>query len=73
MPVAAGGLNLCLGGLDKRESTYCPDSEGHAVHFSGELWHRIVPTFAAEAEGITVDKLITRMIGEQTNAPAKVI
>lgn len=37
------------------------------------LRHRIVPTFAAEAEGITVDKLITRMIGEQTNAPAKVI
>ncbi|MBL6725767.1 MAG: MoxR family ATPase, partial [Rubripirellula sp.] len=37
------------------------------------LRHRIVPTFAAEAEGITVDDLITRMIRQQTSAPAKVI
>jgi len=32
------------------------------------LRHRIVPTFAAEAEGITVDDLITRLIDEH---PAK--
>ena len=37
------------------------------------LRHRIVPTFAAEAEGITVDDLISRMIKEQTESPAKVI
>lgn len=37
------------------------------------LRHRIVPTFAAEAEGITVDDLITRMIRQQTEAPAKVM
>ncbi|MCH1493720.1 MAG: AAA family ATPase, partial [Rubripirellula sp.] len=37
------------------------------------LRHRIVPTFAAEAEGVTVDDLITRMIKTQTAAPAKVM
>ena len=37
------------------------------------LRHRIVPTFAAEAEGITVDDLISRMIKEQTESRAKVI
>ena len=37
------------------------------------LRHRIVPTFAAEAEGVTVDDLITRLIKEQVAAPAKVM
>ena len=37
------------------------------------LRHRIVPTFAAEADGITVDDLITRLIKEQSVAPAKVL
>jgi len=37
------------------------------------LRHRIVPTFAAEAEGVTVDDLITRMIKERTAAPEKVM
>ena len=37
------------------------------------LRHRIVPTFAAEADGITVDDLITRLIKEQTVEPAKVL
>ncbi|QDT11660.1 AAA family ATPase [Planctomycetes bacterium K23_9] len=34
------------------------------------LRHRIVPTFAAEADGVSVDDLIGRMISEQTAAPA---
>ncbi len=37
------------------------------------LRHRIVPTFAAEADGITVDDLIKRLIKEQRVAPAKVL
>ena len=37
------------------------------------LRHRIVPTFAAEAEGVTVDDLITRLIKEHAVAPAKVM
>jgi len=37
------------------------------------LRHRIVPTFAAEADGITVDDLISRLIKEQAAAPAKVL
>ncbi|MCH1440876.1 MAG: hypothetical protein L7W43_14530 [Rubripirellula sp.] len=37
------------------------------------LRHRIVPTFAAEADGITVDDLITRLVKEQAVAPAKVL
>jgi MoxR-like ATPase len=37
------------------------------------LRHRIVPTFAAEADGISVDDLITRLIKEQSVAPAKVL
>lgn len=37
------------------------------------LRHRIVPTFAAEADGITVDDLITRLIDEQAVEPAKVL
>ncbi|TWT53646.1 Holliday junction ATP-dependent DNA helicase RuvB [Rubripirellula amarantea] len=37
------------------------------------LRHRIVPTFAAEADGITVDDLITRMIRDHAGAPAKVL
>jgi MoxR-like ATPase len=37
------------------------------------LRHRIVPTFAAEADGITVDDLITRLVKEQSVAPAKVL
>ncbi|MDB4393733.1 MoxR family ATPase [Rhodopirellula sp.] len=37
------------------------------------LRHRIVPTFAAEADGITVDDLITRLIKEQAVEPAKVL
>ena len=37
------------------------------------LRHRIVPTFAAEADGVTVDDLITRLIKEQAVAPAKVM
>ncbi len=37
------------------------------------LRHRIVPTFAAEADGITVDDLITRLIKEHAVAPAKVL
>ena len=37
------------------------------------LRHRIVPTFAAEADGITVDDLISRLIKEQAVAPAKVL
>ncbi len=37
------------------------------------LRHRIVPTFAAEADGITVDDLITRLIGEQAAGPARVL
>ncbi|MGB7327503.1 MAG: MoxR family ATPase [Rubripirellula sp.] len=37
------------------------------------LRHRIVPTFAADADGITVDDLITRLIKEQRAAPAQVL
>jgi MoxR-like ATPase len=37
------------------------------------LRHRIVPTFAAEADGITVDDLVTRLIQEQTVGAAKVL
>ena len=37
------------------------------------LRHRIVPTFAAEADGITVDDLIRRLIDEQQVSPAKAI
>jgi MoxR-like ATPase len=37
------------------------------------LRHRIVPTFAAEADGITVDDLIMRLIQEQAVEPAKVL
>lgn len=37
------------------------------------LRHRIVPTFAAEAEGVTVDDLITRLIEDNKVAPAKVM
>ncbi len=37
------------------------------------LRHRIVPTFAAEADGITVDDLITRLIKEQAVPLAKVM
>ncbi|MCG8648381.1 MAG: MoxR family ATPase [Pirellulales bacterium] len=37
------------------------------------LRHRIVPTFAAEADGITVDELISRLIQEQTVSPAPVL
>ena len=37
------------------------------------LRHRIVPTFAAEADGITVDDLITRLIDEQSATPARVL
>lgn len=37
------------------------------------LRHRIVPTFAAEADGITVDDLITRLVEEQSAAPARVL
>ena len=31
------------------------------------LRHRIVPTFAAEADGITVDDLITRLLEERSD------
>ncbi|QDT06413.1 Holliday junction DNA helicase RuvB [Rubripirellula lacrimiformis] len=37
------------------------------------LRHRIVPTFAAEADGITVDDLIKRLIQESKPAPTKVL
>ena len=37
------------------------------------LRHRIVPTFAAEADGITVDDLIKRLIAEQAVQPASVL
>jgi MoxR-like ATPase len=37
------------------------------------LRHRIVPTFAAEADGITVDDLVTRMIDQRERGPAKVL
>lgn len=37
------------------------------------LRHRIVPTFAAEADGITVDDLITRLVKEQAVPVAKAI
>ncbi|TWT76402.1 Holliday junction DNA helicase RuvB [Planctomycetes bacterium CA13] len=37
------------------------------------LRHRVVPTFAAEADGITVDELISRMIRETSKGPAKVL
>ncbi len=37
------------------------------------LRHRIVPTFAAEADGITVDDLIKRMVKEQSPAKAKLL
>ncbi|TWU48236.1 AAA family ATPase [Rubripirellula reticaptiva] len=37
------------------------------------LRHRIVPTFAADADGVTVDDLITRLIKEQRAAPAQVL
>ncbi len=37
------------------------------------LRHRIVPTFAAEADGITVDDLIHRLIQEQAVEPASVL
>ena len=37
------------------------------------LRHRIVPTFAAEADGVTIDDLITRMVSEQAVEPARVL
>ncbi|MEM9366828.1 MAG: MoxR family ATPase [Planctomycetota bacterium] len=37
------------------------------------LRHRIVPTFAAEADGITVDDLINRLVEAHAVAPADVI
>ncbi len=37
------------------------------------LRHRVVPTFASEADGITVDDLILRMIRETSGKPAKVL
>ena len=37
------------------------------------LRHRIVPTFAAEADGITVDDLIARLIKEHVVAPANAL
>ena len=37
------------------------------------LRHRIVPTFAAEADGITVDDLITRAIRDSARKPAKAV
>ncbi|NND98084.1 MAG: MoxR family ATPase [Pirellulaceae bacterium] len=37
------------------------------------LRHRIVPTFAAEADGISVDDLIARLIKEQQVAPANAL
>ncbi|MEM9587304.1 MAG: MoxR family ATPase [Planctomycetota bacterium] len=37
------------------------------------LRHRIVPTFAAEADGITVDDLIKRLVKEQAQPAAKAI
>ncbi|MFK8113838.1 MAG: AAA family ATPase [Rubripirellula sp.] len=37
------------------------------------LRHRIVPTFAAEADGISVDDLISRLIKEQTVAGSPVL
>jgi MoxR-like ATPase len=37
------------------------------------LRHRIVPTFAAEADGITVDDLIKRLVSEQAVQPASVL
>ena len=37
------------------------------------LRHRIVPTFAAEADGITVDALINRLVEAHAVAPADVI
>ncbi len=37
------------------------------------LRHRIVPTFAAEADGITVDDLITRLVKEQSVPVARVM
>ncbi len=37
------------------------------------LRHRIVPTFAAEAEGVSVDDLITRMIREKTAQPSRAV
>jgi MoxR-like ATPase len=37
------------------------------------LRHRVVPTFAAEADGISVDDLITRMINERNEGPTKLM
>ncbi len=37
------------------------------------LRHRIVPTFAAEADGITVDDLITRLVRDQEAKPEQVV
>ena len=37
------------------------------------LRHRIVPTFAAEADGITVDDLITRLVRDHAVKPEKVV
>jgi MoxR-like ATPase len=37
------------------------------------LRHRIVPTFAAEADGVTVDDLISRLIAEHKPTAAKVL
>ena len=37
------------------------------------LRHRIVPTFAAEADGIRVNDLITRLVDEHTPKPEKVL
>lgn len=37
------------------------------------LRHRVVATFAAEADGVTVDELITRMIDEQQTVPGRVL
>ncbi|MEM0924401.1 MAG: MoxR family ATPase, partial [Planctomycetota bacterium] len=37
------------------------------------LRHRIVPTFAAEADGVTVEDIISRLIKEQSATPARVV
>jgi MoxR-like ATPase len=37
------------------------------------LRHRIVPTFNAEAEGVTVDDLITRLLKELPRAEARLL
>jgi MoxR-like ATPase len=55
---------LVLGGkvralLRGRTHVTCEDIEALAVP---ALRHRIVPTFHAEAEGMTVDRIITRIV-----------